>query len=66
LRFAEVRFAVRRAQLDNAAASSRRALASSASSSAAMRARSFAPADDNEADALALLLWAIAARDGVQ
>ena len=33
---------------------------------AAMRARGFAPADDNEADALALLLWAIAAQDGVQ
>lgn len=33
---------------------------------AAMHARGFAPADDNEADALALLLWAIAARDGVQ
>ena len=33
---------------------------------AAMRARGFAPSDDNEADALALLLWAIAARDGVQ
>jgi hypothetical protein len=33
---------------------------------AAMRARGFAPADDNEADALALLLWAIDARGGVQ
>jgi len=33
---------------------------------AAMRARGFAPADDNEADALALLLWATDARGGVQ
>jgi hypothetical protein len=33
---------------------------------AAMRARGFAPADDNEADAIALLLWAIDARGGVQ
>jgi len=33
---------------------------------AAMRARGFAPADDNEADALAMLLWAIDARGGVQ
>ena len=33
---------------------------------AAMRARGFAPADDNEADALALLLWAIDAQGGVQ
>lgn len=33
---------------------------------AAIRARGFAPADDNEADALALLLWAIATRDGLQ
>jgi hypothetical protein len=32
---------------------------------AAMRARGFAPADDNEADALALLLWAIDAQGGV-
>jgi hypothetical protein len=31
---------------------------------AAMRARGFAPADDNEADALALLLWAIDAQGG--
>ena len=31
---------------------------------AAMRARGFAPADDNEADALALLLWATDARGG--
>ncbi|HEV7266512.1 MAG TPA: hypothetical protein VGN83_16555 [Falsiroseomonas sp.] len=31
---------------------------------AAMRARGFAPADDNEADALALLLWVIDARGG--
>lgn len=33
---------------------------------AAMRARGFAPADDNEADALALLLWAIDAESGAQ
>jgi hypothetical protein len=33
---------------------------------AAMQARGFAPADDNEADALALLLWAIDAQGGVQ
>ena len=33
---------------------------------AAMRARGFAPADDNEADALALLLWAIDAQGGMQ
>ena len=31
---------------------------------AAMRARGFSPADDNEADALAILLWAIEARGG--
>ena len=31
---------------------------------AAVRARGFAPADDNEADAIALLLWAIEARGG--
>ena len=31
---------------------------------AAVRERGFAPADDNEADALALLLWAIEARPG--
>ena len=31
---------------------------------AAMRARGFAPADDNEADALALLDWAMAHRLG--
>ena len=31
---------------------------------AAMRARGFAPADDNEADALALLLWATDDRSG--
>ena len=29
---------------------------------AAVRARGFAPADDNEADAIALLLWAIESR----
>ena len=33
---------------------------------AAVRARGFAPADDNEADALALLLWAVDARGGVR
>ena len=33
---------------------------------AAMRARGFTPADDNEADALALLLWAIDAQGGAQ
>jgi hypothetical protein len=31
---------------------------------AAMQARGFEPVDDNEADALALLLWAIEARGG--
>ncbi|MCZ8278973.1 MAG: hypothetical protein O9313_11610, partial [Acetobacteraceae bacterium] len=31
---------------------------------AAMRARGFTPADDNEADALALLLWATDAEGG--
>jgi hypothetical protein len=29
------------------------------------RARGFSPADDNEADAIALLLWAIATNGGV-
>ena len=33
---------------------------------AAVRARGFAPADDNEADALAILLWAIDTRGGVR
>lgn len=33
---------------------------------AAMRARGFSPADDNEADALALLLWAVETRGGVR
>ena len=33
---------------------------------AAMRSRGFRPADDNEADAIALLLWAIETRGGVQ
>jgi Holliday junction resolvasome RuvABC endonuclease subunit len=33
---------------------------------AAMRARGFSPADDNEADAIALLLWAIETRGGVR
>jgi hypothetical protein len=32
---------------------------------AAVRARDFSPADDNEADAIALLLWAIATNGGV-
>jgi len=32
---------------------------------AAMKARGFSPADDNEADALALLLWATDARGGL-
>ena len=31
-----------------------------------MRARGFAPADDNEADALAILLWALETRGGVR
>ena len=33
---------------------------------AAVRARGFAPADDNEADAIAILLWAIQTKGGVQ
>ena len=33
---------------------------------AAIRARGFAPADDNEADALAILLWAIETSGGVR
>lgn len=33
---------------------------------AAMQARGFSPADDNEADALALLLWAVDAQGGRQ
>jgi Holliday junction resolvasome RuvABC endonuclease subunit len=33
---------------------------------AAVRARGFAPADDNEADALALLLWALETRGGAR
>jgi Holliday junction resolvasome RuvABC endonuclease subunit len=32
----------------------------------AIRARGFAPADDNEADALALLLWALETRGGAR
>ncbi len=32
----------------------------------AVRARGFAPADDNEADAIALLLWAIESRAGAR
>ena len=33
---------------------------------AAVRARGFAPADDNEADAIAILLWAIETSGGVR
>jgi Holliday junction resolvasome RuvABC endonuclease subunit len=33
---------------------------------AAMRARGFQPADDNEADALAILLWAVETAGGVR
>jgi Holliday junction resolvasome RuvABC endonuclease subunit len=33
---------------------------------AAVRARGFSPADDNEADALAILLWAIETQGGVR
>ena len=33
---------------------------------AAARARGFSPADDNEADAIAILLWAIETRGGVR
>ena len=33
---------------------------------AAARARGFAPADDNEADAIAILLWALETRGGVR
>lgn len=33
---------------------------------AAVRAKGFAPADDNEADAIAILLWAIETRGGVR
>ena len=33
---------------------------------AAMRTRGFSPADDNEADALAILLWAIETQGGVR
>ena len=32
----------------------------------AVKARGFAPADDNEADALAILLWAIETHGGVR
>jgi Holliday junction resolvasome RuvABC endonuclease subunit len=32
---------------------------------AAMRQRGFAPADDNEADAIAILLWALETNGGV-
>jgi hypothetical protein len=32
---------------------------------AAARARGFSPSDDNEADAIAILLWAIETRGGV-
>jgi hypothetical protein len=33
---------------------------------AAVRARGFRPADDNEADAIAILLWAIETHGGVR
>ena len=33
---------------------------------AAIRARGFDPADDNEADAIAILLWAIETNGGVR
>ena len=33
---------------------------------AAVRARGFAPADNNEADAIAILLWAIETQGGVR
>ena len=33
---------------------------------AAVQAKGFAPADDNEADAIAILLWAIETRGGVK
>ena len=33
---------------------------------AAVRARGFSPADDNEADAIAILLWAIETDGGVR
>jgi Holliday junction resolvasome RuvABC endonuclease subunit len=33
---------------------------------AAVRARGFAPADDNEADAIAILLWTIETQGGVR
>ena len=33
---------------------------------AAVRARGFSPADDNEADAIALLLWAMETRGGAR
>ena len=33
---------------------------------AAMRARGFSPADDNEADAMAILLWSIETQGGVR
>jgi len=32
---------------------------------AAVRARGFMPADDNEADAIAILLWALETKGGV-
>ena len=33
---------------------------------AAVQAKGFAPAEDNEADAIAILLWAIETRGGVR
>jgi len=32
----------------------------------AVRARGYSPADDNEADAIAILLWALETRGGVR
>jgi Holliday junction resolvasome RuvABC endonuclease subunit len=32
----------------------------------AIRARGYSPSDDNEADAIAILLWALATRGGVR
>ena len=33
---------------------------------AAVRARGYSPVDDNEADAIAILLWALETRGGVR
>jgi Holliday junction resolvasome RuvABC endonuclease subunit len=40
--------------------------AAKASVMQAVRARGFQPADDNEADALALLLWALETKGGIR